>query len=292
MYRYFGININIKYEVYIYFDPRYSYKTIIDDVCYIFKPVYVGKGKISDKRKDKHLSKNKYRNTKLVYLNEYLKHNHIEPVCISVFQTDCEISAFQKECDLISSIGRENKKTGPLFNLTYGGEGVTGRIISQQQRILTSQHMRKYWSGMDSLQRREHGKKSLAGRSSENVAAGAAKQRITKSNFSDEHKQDIERKRYPKWQKTYYKRGKKERQITSKKCSKASYKKSMYFIKYKENDIYKENWLLDMVKSGYARDGIMYRITGKVDLHKPFKSRTTGNHIQLVSFEMRNDYPI
>lgn len=261
----------MKYEVYIYFDPRHSYNTIIEDVCYLFKPVYVGKGKISDKRKEKHLIKNRHRNTKLVNLNEHLKRNHIEPIYISIFQTDCEESAFQKECDLIRIIGREDKKTGPLFNLTDGGEGCSGRIISQQQRKCTSHHMRKYWLDADDIQRSEHGKKSLAGRSKQNVAAGAAKQRITKSNFSNERKQEIERRRYINWQKSYYARDKNEKQITSEKCSIASYKKPMYFIKYMENNTYKENWLLDMVKSGYARDGIMYRITGKVDLHKPFK---------------------
>jgi hypothetical protein len=63
----------------------------------------------------------------------------------------------------------------------------------------------------------------------------------------------------------------------------------MYYIEYKENNNIKSNFLKDMVNSGYARDGIMYRIKGIVPLHKPFISRTTKNVIELISF-MKKPY--
>lgn len=281
----------MKYEVYVYFDPRIPYDIIIEDKLYKVKPIYVGKGNIKQNRKYKHTKITKYnKKNKLVQLIKQLNENSFEPIIVSVFKTNSERLAFKKEIELIQTIGRENMKKGPLLNLTDGGEGHSGIKYSKDELLRRSIQMKEFWKKLTPDERKEMGRLSAANRTFQGKLRGSIKQKNTKRNFSDEKKQEIEKRRFDKWKESYSNRDDKQKEITSKKCSKASYKKSMYFIQYKENNIIKNNWLIDMINYGYARDGIMYRITGKVEFSKPFKSRTTGNKVQILSFEKRNDY--
>lgn len=45
-----------------------------------------------------------------------------------------EQEAFALEIDMIASIGRHDKKLGPLCNLTDGGDGMSGFLISKETR--------------------------------------------------------------------------------------------------------------------------------------------------------------
>lgn len=47
---------------------------------------------------------------------------------------DSEEDALNKEIELIKLYGRLNNKTGILINLTDGGEGVSGKIFSEEER--------------------------------------------------------------------------------------------------------------------------------------------------------------
>ena len=51
-----------------------------------------------------------------------------------VYQTDISDDAFDKEKSLIASIGRRDRKNGPLMNLTDGGEGVRGYSYTDEHR--------------------------------------------------------------------------------------------------------------------------------------------------------------
>ena len=208
----------------------------------------------------------------------------------TVFITDDEREAFDYEIKLILDIGREDIGTGSLFNLTAGGEGQSGRLYSKDEISSKSVKMLNYWKSLSDEEKKEMGRRSLEGRTSEGVAAGAAKQKKTKSRWSSIRKDKIESKRKLGWSKAYYNRSDAEKQETSDKCRLAGYKRSMYFIKFLYDGNLREMFLKDMIAEGIARDGIMYRIKGKVDLTKPFKSRTTKHSIQLISYEMRNDY--
>jgi len=59
-----------------------------------------------------------------------------------VLCADTEADAFEMEELLISMIGREDLGTGTLFNHTNGGEGSSGRVVSEQERAKRSVSLR------------------------------------------------------------------------------------------------------------------------------------------------------
>lgn len=111
----------MEYYVYILKDPRKNNE-----------PFYIGKGKGT--RAEHHLKKydthNKLKNN---VINKILKENL--NVIVDYYKTDLqEDEAHNLEIELISKIGRRDLGTGPLTNLTAGGEGVSGYIRSVESR--------------------------------------------------------------------------------------------------------------------------------------------------------------
>lgn len=100
------------FYTYIYYDPSRGNE-----------PIYVGKGK--ENRAWSHL-KSKKRHPFIQRLNSMEK-NGISPV-VGLYATDNEELALFLEEELISKFGRKDLGSGPLLNLTNGGEGVGGRI--------------------------------------------------------------------------------------------------------------------------------------------------------------------
>lgn len=111
----------MEYYVYILRDPRKNNE-----------PFYVGKGK--GDRSNHHIKKydthNKFKNNVIdKILNEGLN------VITEYYKFNLkEKEALDLEINLISKIGRRDKGTGPLTNLTDGGEGVSGYIRSEESR--------------------------------------------------------------------------------------------------------------------------------------------------------------
>ena len=110
--------------------------TIKKHYVYLYKspengaPVYVGKGwgdrawshiEIAKRNPEQH--RNKYFARTLA---KWLREGHkIEPQIVQIFET--HEAALELEIELIRKYGRHNIKTGPLLNLTDGGEGTAGR---------------------------------------------------------------------------------------------------------------------------------------------------------------------
>jgi len=132
---------------YFYLDPRcpgkYEYPEI--DLCFLFEPIYVGKGSGGIGRAMCHLKHARKRIKKLkIYDGNNLKINKIvrilkedkEPyVLIIPKNTNESALCFESQC--ISIIGRLDLKTGPLTNLTGGGEGnIPGPITREKQRAV------------------------------------------------------------------------------------------------------------------------------------------------------------
>lgn len=122
--------------IYIYLDPRKPGKYKYGKYKFEYEPFYVGKGK--NNQLYKHL-KCAFKNNKFAG-NNRLKYNKIKkiireinsnPIIIKYFEFLSEGETFKLEKDLISSIGRIDLKTGPLTNLTDGGQGTSNRKVSK-----------------------------------------------------------------------------------------------------------------------------------------------------------------
>lgn len=134
----------MKYYVYVYLDPRkagtFEYG---GEFKFDYEPFYVGKGQ--GKRKDSHIRNcNLKQERNLHKLNKINKIMRLgfKPIIIVVKDNMLEEDAFQLEKDLIKLIGRNDKKLGTLVNLTDGGEGATGAILSEERKErLRQQHL-------------------------------------------------------------------------------------------------------------------------------------------------------
>ena len=122
-------SINKKYKsifyVYLYLDP-------VD-----LQPFYVGKGK--GKRAWQHL-KFKGHTHFLNKVRRIQEELGIDPVVVIYQDNLLEQDAFELENELIKFYGRENNSTGCLCNLTDGGEGTSGHVVSEEERKKRSAH--------------------------------------------------------------------------------------------------------------------------------------------------------
>ena len=123
-----------QFYTYVYLDPRKSgdfiYQRGIDEIyCFNNEPFYVGKG--SNDRIDDHINKalNSDKNKLFYNIIRKIYGDGLEPIRFKVLQNVSEEEAFVEEINLISVIGRRDKKNGSLCNETDGGEGTKGRII-------------------------------------------------------------------------------------------------------------------------------------------------------------------
>ena len=111
------------FYVYVYRDPRPSKNG---------QPVYVGKGK--NKRAWKHWLIGNTRNKAFNNWLTNLRRLKVEPTIEIVERFEDEAAAHAKECELISLYGRRDTDSGPLFNLTLGGEGFSGIVRTEAWR--------------------------------------------------------------------------------------------------------------------------------------------------------------
>lgn len=111
--------------VYIYYDPR---NTPIE-------PIYVGKG-VND-RMYHHVNK-KCHNPILERKLTNIKELGLEPIIEKIQDDISDEEALKLERELIVKYGRIDLKTGTLCNLTEGGEGTFGKIISDETKKLWS----------------------------------------------------------------------------------------------------------------------------------------------------------
>jgi hypothetical protein len=97
-------------------------------------PFYIGKGV-------------KYRPNDKSIRNPYWK--NIVNSCgyrVEVYKTNLfEDESFSLEKELIKKFGRVNNKTGILSNMTDGGEGTTGRVVTKEQAIENGKRISQYW---------------------------------------------------------------------------------------------------------------------------------------------------
>jgi hypothetical protein len=272
------------YEVYAYLDPRYPGCYCYGDLKFDYKPVYVGKGSKRWKRKFVHLKRSN--NKRLKNLLHNLYKNKIKPIVLTIFDNLVEEKSLELETSVIKLIGREDKSEGPLFNHTDGGEGHRGIILTSEQLDVKRQNMKKYWSSLTQEQRLAIGEKSKQNRTAEGVAAGIIKRKKTWEQKDVVEKQRIETQRFNNWRCSLDNRTEEQNRKLSQICKYASTQlRPQYYITLKDltTGIVETKFMLDWLKDGFVRDGIMERI--KTKSCKPLVSRTTKRQIVIVHWE-------
>ena len=116
----------MEFYVYVYMDPRKSGRYFYEglNVCFLYEPFYVGKGK--NKRCYQHLMESSY--NKKTFMSNKIKSffkKNIKPIIIKLYDNMLEVDAYNKESYLIGKIGKLSDKKGPLVNLSEGGAGAT-----------------------------------------------------------------------------------------------------------------------------------------------------------------------
>jgi len=151
------------FYVYVYYDPR---------PLKLNQPVYVGKG--TGDRDISHWSKGSHNKPFQDFISHLKQRGFVSP-CQRVFETEIEGKAFAKEVELITLYGRRNTNTGTLFNLTNGGEGVSGMRKTTEQKAVDGRFSREHW------QDPKYRAKVVA---SQQQAQGTSEARATKSKNS------------------------------------------------------------------------------------------------------------
>jgi len=126
--------ISKDYYTYILFKTYKTGKFIYQDLIFNMEPFYVGKGK-----NDRLNGSKKETNSCNRYKGNIIEKIHRENLTVTSmkFQENLtEEEAFELEKKLINIIGRKDLKKGPLVNLTDGGEGHSGFIMSNKTKSL------------------------------------------------------------------------------------------------------------------------------------------------------------
>lgn len=116
----------------------YTYVISVDSI-----PKYVGKGK--GPRCYHHFEgKNHFAN----HLRKAQRENK-NILIEKIIENVTEEEAFKKEKELIASYGRRDLKTGTLFNKTNGGDGVSGKVYSKEEREILSKSGKMAYANRD-----------------------------------------------------------------------------------------------------------------------------------------------
>lgn len=141
-----------RFYVYVYLDPINDFFNY-DNYKFYGKPFYIGKGCgercydhlknalncLKDKNKVKKI-KNKYKLYKIIKLIKSVGGFDIKKISENLTNDE----ANQLEKTLIETIGRYDLNTGPLLNLTNGGDGGVGRIYTEEQKKQKSNFFKQY----------------------------------------------------------------------------------------------------------------------------------------------------
>lgn len=124
---------NVHY-VYIYLDNRKPGRWEYKDWVFLYQPLYVGRGvydRINDHVKPYERSKGTQKANTINVIIDKLKQ---DPIRHKIFEDLSYSESTGIEIDMISFFGRRNNGTGILANLTDGGEGSFGAVVSEDRK--------------------------------------------------------------------------------------------------------------------------------------------------------------
>jgi NUMOD3 motif len=154
---------------YVYTKEKFS-------ITFEFEPIYVGKGvkdrwlyHIKSAKSEICGEKNKH---KYYAIKKIINETRKDPIVEIVLQNVTDKESIDFEVFLISLIGRTDLKTGPLLNMTNGGDGLVGRILSEETK-------RKISIGITGKNNGRYGKKYHASESARKKLSESLKGRIS-----------------------------------------------------------------------------------------------------------------
>jgi hypothetical protein len=133
------------FYVYAYLDKSKPFDLLVDNVEeFQYVPIYIGKGK--GRRAYEHLHYRNHSNLPIYNkLNKMISSNN-HPLIIIVKEFLVESDAFEYESFLIQKLGKIKDGSGVLYNLTNGGEGISGykhteeTVKNMKHKSITENH--------------------------------------------------------------------------------------------------------------------------------------------------------
>lgn len=121
------------YYTYVYLDPRKPCDLDVKSFHFDYEPIYIGKGAYA-KRAFQHLG-DKGQSIKAKKIQKIIS-SGFQPIIIKLQYFDSNEEASNLEIELIAVFGTiadvAGVKRGPLTNMTRGGDGVSGRRVSDK----------------------------------------------------------------------------------------------------------------------------------------------------------------
>jgi len=131
------------YYVYVILDPRKPGSYQYNEYHFDYEPFYVGKGKRDRDKWHINCIGKKGTSHRVSKVIKIYKETGDLPIIVRVEDKLYEHNAINIEINLIELIGRINCRAGPLVNLTNGGEGLSGYICPENEKLLKSEILRK-----------------------------------------------------------------------------------------------------------------------------------------------------
>lgn len=137
------VNKEVNYYVYALIDPRNN------------QPFYIGKGQILDaagrryRRLYEHINSKDISNTFKDHIVKKLKKLGTPALTKIIKENISEAESFELEISLIKKYGRRDNGEGQLTNLTDGGEGFSGRVLTEDQKMVISIRNKEYYKTHD-----------------------------------------------------------------------------------------------------------------------------------------------
>lgn len=203
------------YIVYVLLNPLKPGNYQYGRLKFGYEPFYVGMSSKGERRINKHLQEAEiFLETKECFSKNLHKVRTIvniwrakQQVLFRTFKKQCLDSCFEYEQHVISLIGRRATKTGPLTNLTDGGEGTCGQVRSKEYKQRMSQRIKQLYVDRPELKEEigfrnslegmseEHYKKMLEGHARRRTKHSAeTKRKISQAGIGRKHSEETRAK--------------------------------------------------------------------------------------------------